>query len=226
MKILLKKIALTLVFLIVVNTIPAFAETTIDDSSINALIYVSEQVVNNDENINNYSQVFNQLDNKVDPLLYPELLNEDLSNSIYYNNFDYYNEYVYDVNDKQKVILPTLYLFGKAVGSFVWKKALKSTVMKWVAGTVASAYLSEIAINGLPKVKVNNVVGYGNIEYGYEVKTIQILLQKNGYNVKADSYWGPSTCATIKEFQRKYKLTVDGYVGRQTYEALVEHAKG
>lgn len=221
MKIIFKKIALTLALFIMINTIPAFAER--NDANLNSSL---SQVENDDKNIKTYSQNLEQLDNKIDPLLYPELLNDDLSNSIYYNNFDYYNECTYEINDNQRVFLPTLYLFGKAVGSFVWKKALKSNIMKFVAGTVASAYIGEIAINGLPKVNVDKVVWYGRIEYGYEVKTIQILLQRNGDNVEADSYWGPKTCSAIKKFQSKYNLIVDGYVGRQTYESLVEHAKG
>ena len=56
---------------------------------------------------------------------------------------------------------------------------------------------------------------------GHGVAVIQHMLRRVGYrSIKIDGDFGPKTQATVKRFQRKYKLSVDGIVGRKTLKKL------
>ena len=48
---------------------------------------------------------------------------------------------------------------------------------------------------------------------GQQVKNLQLFLIWLGYNIKADGSYGPNTETAVKDFQTKYKLTVDGKFG-------------
>lgn len=53
-----------------------------------------------------------------------------------------------------------------------------------------------------------------------QVKDVQTKLNSAGYNVTVDGYYGPQTEQAVKEYQTKNGLTVDGIVGDKTYSAL------
>ena len=64
---------------------------------------------------------------------------------------------------------------------------------------------------------------YSQISYGSsgnDVKTLQELLNQNGYNLDVDGQFGQKTQAAVKDYQTKNKLTVDGIVGTNTWGAL------
>ena len=55
---------------------------------------------------------------------------------------------------------------------------------------------------------------------GSEVKALQELLNKAGYNLVVDSDFGPKTEAAVIAFQKQHNLEVDGIVGLKTWIAL------
>lgn len=57
-----------------------------------------------------------------------------------------------------------------------------------------------------------------------KIKEIQNLLVKVGYDITVDGASGPQTVGSIKDFQGKNGLTVDGIVGPKTRAKLVEKA--
>ena len=64
---------------------------------------------------------------------------------------------------------------------------------------------------------------YSQIKYGSsgnDVKTLQELLNQNGYNLDVDGIFGQKTQAAVKDYQTKNKLTADGIVGNNTWGAL------
>lgn len=198
-----KSIALTLVIVTI-------------GTPISNMVYASDCINNNykstvyksDNEIINYDY---EIDKQIN-----ESLIKDLTKSPYYNNMDYYC----NTNNKSRNILPLL--FSKYALKAVWKSGIIQKFMKWTFSVVAGAFVSELAINGLPKVNTkNNIVGYGRIEYGNHVKTAQILLREHGYNIDADGYYGPKTESAVKSFQRKYGLKVDGCIGPDTWNKLI-----
>lgn len=56
---------------------------------------------------------------------------------------------------------------------------------------------------------------------GENVKSVQHLLQAQGYNLVIDGDFGASTERYIQQFQYMKGLRVDGVVGQQTWEALI-----
>jgi hypothetical protein len=75
------------------------------------------------------------------------------------------------------------------------------------------------------KVVVVVPVGSANMlrmgSKGERVGEIQQLLVRAGFPVKVDYDFGPNTKTAVKEFQKKFKLEVDGVVGPETYAQLV-----
>jgi peptidoglycan hydrolase-like protein with peptidoglycan-binding domain len=55
---------------------------------------------------------------------------------------------------------------------------------------------------------------------GSEVKWLQWMLNRQGYNLQIDGIFGPKTLETVKDFQKKHDLVVDGLVGKKTKAAL------
>lgn len=51
------------------------------------------------------------------------------------------------------------------------------------------------------------------------VKTWQLRMQERGWHLKADGCFGPQTEKVCREFQAKRGLTIDGQVGRHTWNA-------
>lgn len=66
---------------------------------------------------------------------------------------------------------------------------------------------------------------YKNGSIGQEVKNIQSMLQKIGYNLEADGEFGSITENAIIDFQTKYNLQIDGIVGPSTMKKLKEMSK-
>jgi len=56
--------------------------------------------------------------------------------------------------------------------------------------------------------------------YGPNVKKVQELLVKAGYDIKVDSSFGPATDKAVRDFQRKHNLAVDGQAGPATQNKL------
>ncbi|HAZ46874.1 MAG TPA: peptidoglycan-binding domain 1 protein, partial [Cyanobacteria bacterium UBA11371] len=58
-----------------------------------------------------------------------------------------------------------------------------------------------------------------NLE-GEDVRELQIALNKVGFNLEVDGYFGPTTGEAVRKFQTDKGLVVDGIVGSATLEAL------
>lgn len=52
------------------------------------------------------------------------------------------------------------------------------------------------------------------------VKEAQTLLREAGYDLKVDGDYGRKTTESVKGFQARYALTVDGWIGQKTWAAL------
>ena len=57
---------------------------------------------------------------------------------------------------------------------------------------------------------------------GPEVYVIQYLLRAEGYSLNADGIFGPQTQSAVKSFQGAEGLAVDGIVGPNTWQALIQ----
>lgn len=55
---------------------------------------------------------------------------------------------------------------------------------------------------------------------GDEVRRLQTLLNKNGYQLSVDGIFGPKTREAVMEFQRRANLSTDGIAGPQTWKSL------
>lgn len=55
---------------------------------------------------------------------------------------------------------------------------------------------------------------------GSEVKWLQWMLNRHGYNLNVDGIYGPKTLEAVKDFQKNYHLAVDGLVGKNTKSAI------
>jgi len=75
-----------------------------------------------------------------------------------------------------------------------------------------------------------NVLGYRTLVYGStgtDVKTLQSKLKKLGYhNGKVDGIYGWRTSKSVKWFQSRFGLKVDGVVGPATWAALNKAVPG
>jgi peptidoglycan hydrolase-like protein with peptidoglycan-binding domain len=56
---------------------------------------------------------------------------------------------------------------------------------------------------------------------GEQVRTIQYLLRHRGTQIEADGSFGPATDGAVRSFQTATGASVDGVVGRQTWNQLV-----
>lgn len=55
---------------------------------------------------------------------------------------------------------------------------------------------------------------------GNEVKWLQWMLNRHGYNLNVDGIYGPKTLEAVKDFQKNHHLAVDGLVGKNTKSAI------
>ena len=70
-----------------------------------------------------------------------------------------------------------------------------------------------------PKAGRSNPQGTTVHKYGDkgpEIGTLQKDFNKLGYKLVVDNIFGPAVLAAVKDFQKKYGLAVDGYVGSKT----------
>ena len=58
--------------------------------------------------------------------------------------------------------------------------------------------------------------------YGSDVRWLQTALQKLGYTVEMDGYFGPDTEAAVKQYQGDYALEADGIFGPASLAKMVE----
>ncbi len=58
---------------------------------------------------------------------------------------------------------------------------------------------------------------------GEEVRRLQNLLNRDGFNLVVDGIFGIRTEAAVKTFQNQNRLAIDGIVGPRTWEALNIH---
>lgn len=64
---------------------------------------------------------------------------------------------------------------------------------------------------------------YSQLSYGSkgsDVKTLQELLNQNGYSLDVDGIFGSKTQEAVKDYQTKNKLQVDGIAGNETWGSL------
>lgn len=67
------------------------------------------------------------------------------------------------------------------------------------------------------------LLGGRMLELGDEdetVRAVQLALAKLGYSLQGTGYFGPATDATVRDFQAKRRLGVDGVVGPETAKAI------
>lgn len=60
---------------------------------------------------------------------------------------------------------------------------------------------------------------------GEDVKEIQSLLKKMGYNIDADGIYGTITAGKVQDFQKRYSLPATGAVDNKTYTKMIEVTK-
>lgn len=66
-------------------------------------------------------------------------------------------------------------------------------------------------------------MAYSQVSYGSQgsdVKTLQEMLNQNGYNLSVDGIFGSKTQQAVRDYQQKNGLSVDGIVGNNTWGSL------
>ena len=56
---------------------------------------------------------------------------------------------------------------------------------------------------------------------GEDVKWVEYALKKLGYSISVDGKYTAKDCTQVKKYQKKKKLSADGYVGKKTREKLI-----
>ena len=73
------------------------------------------------------------------------------------------------------------------------------------------------------------MANYSQVKYGSQgddVKTLQTMLNNNGYSLSVDGIFGSATRSAVEDYQKKNNLTVDGIVGTNTWGALTGGSSG
>lgn len=65
-----------------------------------------------------------------------------------------------------------------------------------------------------PKYSVSGYAGYGA-----ELERWQRKMKQRGWAIEVDGRYGPNTAKIVKQFQKEKRITVDGFIGKQTWEA-------
>ena len=154
-----------------------------------------------------------------------------------------------EVHDKAFKLLKEGYYLIACMGEGVWTSSGHYVVVWWENGKVCindPASKASARINGDPDTFKSQVKYYWaidarkhnsakerdtvNIELpilkqgtsGAPVKTLQQLLNAKGYNCgTVDGSFGAKTLSAVKKFQTAKGLTADGYVGKDTWTALL-----
>lgn len=71
---------------------------------------------------------------------------------------------------------------------------------------------------GCETIPLKGLLQYGST--GEQVKTLQSLLNKKGYNLDIDGIFGQCTLNAVRDFQSKTHIDVDGIVGQITWSKL------
>ncbi|MBM7836298.1 peptidoglycan-binding domain-containing protein [Clostridium sardiniense] len=155
--------------------------------------------------------------------------------SIYYNNFEYYNTPLPETIENNDERAIALWIWAKAAWANPWvRKAVVNFGKAVIAGAgaaVGSTIVNdtrEVMKNGFPKISTHSsgdVVGYGRVTRGNKVKVAQTLLRQHGYNIAVDGIWGPASESATKKFQRKLNMSADGLIGKHTWAYLIEKLK-
>ncbi|WP_242987881.1 peptidoglycan-binding protein [Anaerofustis stercorihominis] len=98
--------------------------------------------------------------------------------------------------------------FNANGGAVCKKKYSKNS--KWIKCYCRPKYT--VPVSDYPTLKKGSKGSY--------VKKLQTKLNEFGYNLKIDGIFGAATLAAVKKFQKKYKLVVDGIVGKKTWAKL------
>lgn len=72
-----------------------------------------------------------------------------------------------------------------------------------------------------PTVRLNDGLRSGRTELRPQVKKMQEALNKHGFPVDADGYFGKGTQNKVAQFQQQKGLSADGVVGESTWKALL-----
>ncbi len=150
---------------------------------------------------------------------------------------------IYTEHSDVKVIQQMLKELGYYTGSIDSKfgnKSEKATkdFQKSYGGLTVDGIVGEKTLNALKNAikKKNTPISTPNsnsiqrnikIDFPYmrgdDVKAVQNMLKSLGYNVgSVDGVYGTKTEDAVKSFQQKYRLNIDGIVGKNTWGKLLE----
>lgn len=109
------------------------------------------------------------------------------------------------------------------------KVDVKAAFVKGLQTALNASYGLSLAVDGSYGPKTKAAVDKHYLFYNKSktirnshVSWLQDILCSVGYMVDVDGSYGPITERFVKEFQKKYKLTVDGYAGLQTHTKLID----
>lgn len=102
-----------------------------------------------------------------------------------------------------------------------WTETLRKGDRNWRCSWMGATYKFRCFIYN-PAVSEDeaDLMSFVKGSKGDGVKTLQINLNKLGYNLTVDGSYGPACIAAIKDYQQKKKLTVDGLCGIETGLAI------
>lgn len=112
------------------------------------------------------------------------------------------------------------YNFSLAVDNIFGTKT-KTALVKALQIEFNNAYGSKLVADGIFGIKTKNTCQNIRLNAnGAIVYLIQAMLICKGYNLVLDGIFGNNTLNAVKDFQSKRKLTVDGIVGKNTFEKM------
>lgn len=121
-------------------------------------------------------------------------------------------------------------IVGNVDLNYCYKEYSKTTTVKSSANVKAlqtalnKSYNTKLSVDGSfgPKTQADIKKHYlKSITKNEHAKWLQQALKKLGYNISIDGLYGPATAKVVKEFQKKNKLSVDGYAGLNTHTAII-----
>lgn len=74
---------------------------------------------------------------------------------------------------------------------------------------------------GKYKVPTRTIYKKTPVMTGEDVKWVEYALKKLGYSISVDGKYTAKDCTQVKKYQKKKKLSADGYVGKKTREKLI-----